>query len=148
MTPVIAVLLIGWGVKTSGYTVKGLYKSFTGDENIPTSIANKPTIDGMIDTLVMSVNMFEKNGEMQRAIDSLEKAISLKFNQFRLETRLNDMYKKKKELQDEYYAELPALPRNEGCKGARMALIKKIYTIDPDAVSVALKQELNECSGK
>ncbi len=148
MTPVVAVLLIGWGVKTSGYTVKGLYKSFTGDEHIPNTIATKPTIDGMIDTLVMSVNYFEQKGEMQRAIDSLEKAISLKFNQFRLETRLLDMYKKKKELQSEYYAELPALPRNEGCKGARIALIKKIYSIDPDSISVALKKELNECSGK
>lgn len=148
MTPVIAVLLIGWGVKASGYTVTGLYKSFADDEHIPNSIATKPTIDGMIDTLVMSVNEFEKTGEVQRAIDSLEKAISLKFNQFRLETRLADMYKKKKELQDEYYAELPTLPMNQGCKGARMTLIKKIYSIDPDSISVALKKELNECSGQ
>ena len=148
MTPVVAVLLIGWGVKTSGYTVTGLYQSFTGDEHIPSSIQNKPTIDGMIDSLVITVNVLEKNGEMQRAIDSLEKAISLKFNQFRLEGRLSDMYKKKKELQNEYYAELPALPRNEGCKGARISLIKKIYSIDPDSISVTLRKELNECSGK
>ena len=145
LTPVIAVLLVGWGVKSSGYDIKGLYMSVTGDVNVTRENLDRPTIMGVIEKLEMKSDMLEKAGEIQRSIDTLERAISLRYNQVRLENKLVNLYHKKKELQSEYYAQLPTLPMNEGCTGARMGIIRKIYQLDPDSISLTLRKELKEC---
>ncbi len=146
LTPVIALLLVGWGVKSSGYDIQGLYKSFTNDIHVgDRESLNRPTIQGLIDTLEMKSALLEKEGEIQRSIDTLERAVSLRYNQVRLEDRLAKLYHKKKELQNEYYAQLPTLPMNEGCTGARMGIIKKIYKLDRDSISATLRKELKEC---